>query len=118
MLYTLALLVKGGIAGKLVNYLIGAFAIFTLYPMLRAVLMGFEEKVGFSGTQWEWVGISNFVEAITDDARMLLNLKGETLKLFGREIFLPVTPGVALKNFFYYTVGSLATQIPIGFALA
>jgi len=35
MLYTLALLVKGGIAGKLVNYLIGAFAIFTLYAIGR-----------------------------------------------------------------------------------
>ena len=94
------------------------FAVFTLYPMFRAVLMGFQEKVGFTGKQWEWVGFANFVEAITDDARMLLNFKGETLKLFGREIFLPVTPGVALKNFIYYTLGSLATQIPFGFALA
>lgn len=94
------------------------FAIFTLYPMLRAILMGFQEKVGFTGTQWEWVGFANFVEAIVDDPRMILNFKGETLKLLGLEIALPVTPGVALKNFVYYTLGSLGTQLPIAFLLA
>lgn len=94
------------------------FAIFTLYPMLRAVVMGFQEKVGFTGTQWKWVGLANFIEVITDDPRMLINLKGETIQLFGRSINLPVTPGVALKNFVYYTLGSLATQLPAAFILA
>lgn len=94
------------------------FAIFTLYPMLRAVLMAFQEKVGFTGLQWEWVGFDNFVEAITDDPRMLLNFKGDTLNLFGAEIDVPIWLGTAFKNFFLYTLGSLATQLPIGFLLA
>ncbi len=71
------------------------FAIFTLYPMLRAVLMGFQESLGYTG-KWEWVGLANFVEALTDDSRM----------------------GVAFKNFVYFTVGSLATQLPCAFVLA
>ena len=94
------------------------FCIFTLYPMLRAIVIGFEEKVGFTGTQWEWVGLANFVEAITDDPRMLINLEGETLRLLGAEIAVPVWLGVALKNFVFYTLGSLATQLPLAFLLA
>ena len=70
------------------------FAVFTLYPMLRAVTMGFQESVGYSG-QWKWVGLENYMEAFTD-ARV----------------------GVALKNFVYYTIGSLATQMPAAFLLA
>ncbi len=94
------------------------FAVFTLYPLLRAIAMGFQEKVGFSGMQWEWVGFENFVEALTDDPRMILNLEGETFNLLGREMTIPIMPGVALKNFIYYTLGSLGTQLPIAFALA
>ncbi len=71
------------------------FAIFTLYPMLRAVVMGFQESLGYTG-KWEWVGLANFVEALTNDSRM----------------------GIALKNFVYFTVGSLATQLPCAFVLA
>ena len=65
------------------------FAIFTLYPMLRAVIMGFQKSLGYSG-QWEWVGLANFIEALTDDPRM----------------------GTALINFAYFTLGSLITQLP------
>ncbi|GAB4566921.1 MAG: sugar ABC transporter permease [Anaerolineae bacterium] len=71
------------------------FAIFTLYPMLRAIVMGFQESLGYSN-QWEWVGLANFKEALTDDKYVR----------------------VAFKNFVLYTVGSLATQLPIGFLLA
>lgn len=71
------------------------FAVFTLYPMLRAILMGFQESVGYSG-QWKWVGLSNFQEALTRDQ-------------FVR---------ISFTNMVYYTVGSLATQLPAAFLLA
>lgn len=71
------------------------FAIFTFYPMLRAIVMGFQESVGYSN-EWEWVGLGNFKEALTDDRIV----------------------GIALKNVIYYAVGSLATQLPVAFLLA
>lgn len=71
------------------------FAIFTLYPMLRAVIMGFQKSLGYTG-QWEWVGFANYVEAFTRDPRM----------------------GTALVNFAYFTLGSLGTQLPCAFLLA
>ena len=71
------------------------FALFTLYPMLRAVIMGFQKSLGYTG-QWEWVGLANFIEALTDDSRL----------------------GIALVNFVYFTLGSLATQLPAAFLLA
>ncbi len=71
------------------------FAIFTLYPMLRAIVMGFQESLGYSG-QWNWVGLANYVEAFTNDPRMV----------------------VSLRNFVYYTLGSLLTQLPCAFFLA
>ena len=43
------------------------FAVFTLYPMLRAITMAFQESVGYSG-QWDWVGFENFAEIFTDSA--------------------------------------------------
>jgi ABC-type sugar transport system permease subunit len=71
------------------------FAIFTLYPMLRAIVMGFQKSLGYTG-QWEWVGVANFIEALTDDPRM----------------------GTAFINFVYFTLGSLLTQLPAAFVLA
>lgn len=70
------------------------FFIFTAYPMLRAVAMGFQELAGF-GNQWDWVGVANFEEALTD--RFV---------------------GVALRNVIYYTLGSLVTQMPAAFLVA
>ena len=70
------------------------FAVFPFYPMVRAITMSFQESVGYTG-QWGWVGLANFAEAFTD-WRM----------------------GVAFKNFIYYTLGSLGTQVPIAFLLA
>jgi ABC-type sugar transport system permease subunit len=71
------------------------FFVFTGWPLLRAVTMGFQEMVGFGGG-WEYVGLANFKEALTDDEHVW----------------------VALRNFFYYVVGSLVTQMPAAFALA
>lgn len=71
------------------------FTIFTLYPMLRAVVMGFQKSLGYTG-QWEWVGLANYIEAFTNDPRM----------------------GTALVNFVYFTLGSLITQLPCAFLLA
>lgn len=71
------------------------FFVFTLYPMLRAILMAFQESVGFSN-EWEWVGLSNFEEALTNDKMV----------------------ATALKNVIYYTLGSLGTQLPAAFLLA
>ncbi len=70
------------------------FGVFTLYPMLRAITMAFQESVGYSG-QWDWVGFENFAEIFTD-RRM----------------------GVAFKNFIKYTSGSLVTQLPAAYLLA
>jgi ABC-type sugar transport system permease subunit len=71
------------------------FFIFTGWPLVRAVTMGFQEMVGFGG-QFEYVGLANFEEALTEDEHVW----------------------VALKNFFLYVVGSLVTQMPAAFALA
>lgn len=71
------------------------FAIFNLWPMLRAVVMGFQESVGYSN-QWEWVGLKNYIEALTNDKQFV----------------------VASKNFVIYTLGSLLSQIPAGLLLA
>jgi ABC-type sugar transport system permease subunit len=71
------------------------FAIFTFYPMLRAIVMGFQESVGYSN-QWEWVGLKNYIEALTNDRQFK----------------------VAAVNFVIYTLGSLITQIPAGLLLA
>jgi ABC-type sugar transport system permease subunit len=94
------------------------FGVFTLYPMLRAVIMAFQEKVGFTGLHWEWVGFANFIEALTDDPRMLINTKGQVLQLLGLELAVPIWFGTAAKNFIGYTLGSLATQLPFAFLLA
>jgi ABC-type sugar transport system permease subunit len=71
------------------------FAIFTFYPMVRAIVMGFQESVGYSN-QWEWVGLANYVEALTNDRQF----------------------AIAAKNFVLYSLGSLLTQIPAGLLLA
>jgi len=71
------------------------FAIFQLYPLLRSVVMSFQESVGYTG-KWEWVGIANYVEIFTDDENF----------------------GVAVKNFVLFAAGSLITEIPIAIALA
>ena len=71
------------------------FAIFQLYPLLRSVVMGFQESVGYTG-KWEWVGIANYVEIFADDEHF----------------------GVAVKNFVLFAAGSLITEIPIAIALA
>ncbi len=71
------------------------FAIFTLYPLVRAVVMGFQETMGFSN-QWEWVGLKNYIEALTNDRQFR----------------------VSFRSFALYTVGSLLSQIPAGLLLA
>lgn len=71
------------------------FAIFQFYPLLRSILMGFQETVGFAGN-WDWVGLANFREALTDDYRL----------------------GIAIRNFVVYTVFSLVTQVPVAIILA
>jgi ABC-type sugar transport system permease subunit len=71
------------------------FFVFTAYPMLRAVVMAFQEMTGFTG-EFEWVGLENFREVLSNDRYV----------------------GFALYNMAYYTVGSLATQLPAAFLLA
>lgn len=71
------------------------FAIFTLYPMVRAIFMGFQESLGYSN-QWEWVGLANYIEALTDSNEFR----------------------ISARSFFLYTAGSLITQIPAGLLLA
>lgn len=72
------------------------FGIFTLWPMLRSLIMGFQEAQGFINQKWEWVGLANYIEALTNDKWVL----------------------VASKNFVIMTVGSLVTQIPVALLLA
>jgi len=71
-----------------------AFAVFQFYPLLRSVIMGFQESVGYTGT-WDWVGMANYTEALTDP-RLL----------------------TALKNFVLFGIGSLVTEVPVAIALA
>ena len=59
------------------------------------MVMGFQESVGYTN-QWEFVGLKNYVEALTSDRQFV----------------------VASRNFVIYTLGSLLTQIPVGLALA
>ncbi|MBV7331314.1 sugar ABC transporter permease [Chloroflexi bacterium TSY] len=70
------------------------FAIFTLYPVLRAIIMGFQEIKGFAGG-WEWVGAANFVEAVGDER-----------------------VHIALRNAVVYAMGSILMQVPFAFLLA
>jgi ABC-type sugar transport system permease subunit len=72
-----------------------AFGVFQFYPLLRSIIMGFQESVGYTGT-WEWVGFANYVEALTDDRHVI----------------------TALRNFIFFGVGSLVTQVPVAIALA
>jgi len=71
------------------------FTIFQLYPLLRSVVMSFQESVGYTG-EWKWVGIENYVEIFTDDDDFI----------------------ISIKNFVYFATGSLITEIPIAIALA
>jgi ABC-type sugar transport system permease subunit len=71
------------------------FAIFQFYPLLRSVVMSFQESVGYTG-EWEWVGTANYVEIFTDDDDFI----------------------IAIKNFVYFATGSLITEIPFAIALA
>ncbi|KAB8143098.1 sugar ABC transporter permease [Chloroflexia bacterium SDU3-3] len=71
------------------------FALFTLYPLLRAVLMAFQESLGY-GDEWEWVGLANFAEAFTNDGRLQS----------------------AFRNALLYALGSIVTQLPVAFGLA
>ena len=71
-----------------------AFGVFQFYPLLRSVIMGFQESVGYTGT-WDWVGMANYTEALTDP-RLL----------------------TALKNFVLFGIGSLVTEVPVAIALA
>lgn len=71
------------------------FAVFNLWPMLRAVAMGFQEAAGFTN-QWVWVGLDNYVEALTNDKQF----------------------AVAFRSFALYAAGSLIMQIPSGLLMA
>jgi len=71
------------------------FAVFTLYPLLRAILMAFQESLGYGGS-WEWVGLANFQEAFTNDVRLQS----------------------AFRNALLYALGSVVTQLPVAFGLA
>ena len=70
------------------------FAVFTLYPLLRAIAMAFQESLGYSN-QWQWVGLANFQEALTDDTALR----------------------IALRNVIVYVLGSIVTQLPVAFGL-
>jgi ABC-type sugar transport system permease subunit len=71
------------------------FAIFTLYPIVWGLVIAFQESLGYSN-QWEWVGLANFQEALTDDRRL----------------------GVAFRNVILFSLGSFLTQVPVAFTLA
>jgi ABC-type sugar transport system permease subunit len=71
------------------------FAVFTLYPMLCAIAMAFQESLGYSN-QWQWVGLANFQEALTDDTHLR----------------------IAFQNVVLYILGSIVTQLPVAFGLA
>ena len=71
------------------------FAVFTLYPMLCAIAMAFQESLGYTN-RWQWVGLANFQEALTDDTRLR----------------------IAFQNVAFYIIGSIVTQLPVAFGLA
>lgn len=73
-----------------------SFLIFTGWPMLRAVTMAFQEMHGLLNRQWEFVGLSNFREALTSDPHLR----------------------ISFRNFVYYAGGSLLTQVPAALGLA
>jgi ABC-type sugar transport system permease subunit len=71
------------------------FAVFTLWPFAKAVVMAFQESTGYSRT-WEWVGLANFEEMITNDDKIR----------------------IAFRNGLLYFLGSVVMQFPAAFALA
>jgi multiple sugar transport system permease protein len=70
------------------------FFVFQFYPLVRSVQMAFSESLGYAGT-WEWVGFEHFVEAFTD-----------------RHLW------TSFRNFIYFSVGSLITEVPVAILLA
>lgn len=71
------------------------FAVFTLYPLVWGAVIAFQESLGYSN-QWEWVGPTNFQEALTDDSKVR----------------------IALRNAALFAVGSIVMQLPVALGLA
>ncbi len=71
------------------------FTIFTLWPLVQAILLAFQESTGYS-RNWTWVGFANFHEMITNDRKIR----------------------IAFRNGLLYFLGSVAMQFPAAFALA
>jgi ABC-type sugar transport system permease subunit len=73
------------------------FAVFTLYPLVWGAVIAFQESLGYSN-QWEWVGPTNFQEALTDDSKVRIALRNAALFAVGSIVMqLPVAlPGVTI----------------------
>ena len=74
------------------------FIVFSLYPLITSLIMPFQKAVGFEG-KFAWVGLANFQEMFVGQ--------------FTREGYLH-----AFRNFVYFGIGSLATQMPSAFIIA
>ena len=74
------------------------FIVFSLYPLITSLIMPFQKAVGFEG-KFAWVGFDNFKEMFVGQ--------------FTREGYFH-----ALRNFFFFGIGSLVTQMPSAFIIA
>jgi len=74
------------------------FLVFSLYPLLTSLIMPFQKAVGFEG-KFAWVGLDNFKEMFVGE--------------FTRIGYLH-----AFKNFIFFGLGSLVTQMPSAFIIA
>ena len=89
------------------------FAIFTLVPVVCAILLSFMEWNGGAVSTAKWVGLENFAEIFKVEKVAEKWAEGEYLYFFER-----VDLGIALKNTVFYTVVTVPLTLVCAIALA
>ena len=89
------------------------FAIFTLVPVVCAILLSFIEWNGGAITNAKWVGLANFAEVFKVEKVAEKWADGNYLYFFTR-----VDLGIALKNTVFYTLVTVPLTLVCSIALA
>ncbi len=89
------------------------FAIFTLVPVVCAILLSFMEWNGGSISAIKWVGLDNFAEIFKVEKVAEKWAEGNYFYFFNR-----VDLGIALKNTVFYTVVTVPLTLVCSIALA
>ncbi len=89
------------------------FAIFTLVPVVCAILLSFVEWNGGDFSMIKWVGLNNFAEIFKIDKVIAKWQEGNYTYFFER-----VDLGIALKNTVFYTIVTVPLTLVCSIALA